>query len=105
MVHLLGLAVADPEPPGLVVEAVGAGDQLPEGAGAREPGFQVELLGGGVVEGSGDDADDPVGDVEHLTEGLGVAHHLVQGLPGLVVVWRSYHKLLNLLKLVDSAIQ
>lgn len=50
--HLLGLAVADAQASRLVVGAVGAGDELPEGAGAGEPGLQVQLLTGRVVEGA-----------------------------------------------------
>ncbi|KAF3860034.1 hypothetical protein F7725_000289 [Dissostichus mawsoni] len=47
-------SASDAEAPGLVVEAVGAGDQLSEGPGAREPGLQVQLLTGSVVQGASD---------------------------------------------------
>ena len=63
---------------------------------------QVELLGCGVVECAGADADDAVGDAEQLAELLGVADHLLQRLPRLVVVRRGDHELLNLLELVDA---
>lgn len=49
--HLLGLAVANAEASGLVVSAVGAGDQLSEGRGTGEPGLQVQLLTGRMVQG------------------------------------------------------
>ena len=41
----------------------------------------------------------PVGYVEFLAEFFGIAHHLVQGLPGFVVVGRGYDKLFDFLKL------
>ena len=63
---------------------------------------QVELLGCGVVEGSGADADDAVGDAEQLAELLGVADHLLQRLPRLVVVRGGDHELLDLLELVHA---
>ena len=50
--HLLGLPEADAEAAGLVVQAVGARHQLPEGGRARKPGLQVQLLTGCVVQGT-----------------------------------------------------
>jgi hypothetical protein len=41
---------AQAAPPHLEVCAVGAGDELAVGLGSREPGLQVVLLGGGVVQ-------------------------------------------------------
>ncbi len=50
LIHLFGLAISHSEPPSLVVQAVGARDELPECSATREPGFDVELLGGSIVQ-------------------------------------------------------
>ena len=63
---------------------------------------QVELLCGGVVECARADADDAVSDAEQLAELLGVADHLVERLPRLVVVRGGDHELLDLLELVHA---
>lgn len=57
--HLLGLAIADAQAPGLVVCAVGTGDELAEGARAGEPGLQIQLFAGRMVQGAwrGDSAE------------------------------------------------
>ena len=85
----------------MVVQAVGARDQLPERSRPGEPSLQIKLFGSGVVEGSAADADHAVGDLQQLAELLRIADHLVKGLPTLVVVGGGQDKLLDLLKLVD----
>lgn len=97
----LGLcAVADLEGPGLVVGAVGAGHELLVLALEGEPGLEVELLGGGVVERPGYDGDDLVGEAEALVELLGDGDHVVEGVPGLLGVGEE--ELLDLLELVHA---
>ena len=48
----------------LVVKTVAAGDELPECPAPREPGLQVQLLSGRVVQSPGHDAHNPVGDLQ-----------------------------------------
>ena len=66
LVHLLGLAVSDSKSSSLIVETVRARDELSVGAGSWEPSFEVQLLGGRVVQRAGDDGDDAVGNVQDL---------------------------------------
>lgn len=47
--HLFGLSIANAQASGLVIGAVGAGDQLSKGPRAREPGLQVQLLTGCMI--------------------------------------------------------
>ena len=49
-VHLLGLPVAHPQPPRLVVKAVAAADKLPESSPSREPRLKVELFGSRIIQ-------------------------------------------------------
>ena len=49
-VHLLGLPVAHPQPPRLVVKAVAAADKFPESSTSREPRFEVELFGSRIIQ-------------------------------------------------------
>lgn len=83
-VGLLLDAEADLEVAGLVIGAVGARDELLELALVGEPGLEVELLGGRVVERARDDGDDAVGDAKGLVEGLAVGDHVVKHLPRLL---------------------
>ena len=99
-VGLLLDAEADLEIAGLVVGAVGARDELLELALVGEPSLEIELLGSGVVERTGDDGDDAVRDAEGLVEGLGVGDHVVEHLPGLLGLGDA--ELLNLGELVDT---
>ena len=66
---------------GLVVGAVGAGDELLVLALEGEPGLEIVLLGGSVVESTRDNADDTVGQAEGLVELLGSVDHLVEVSP------------------------
>ena len=50
----------------LVVSAVGARDKLAIGTTAREPALDVELLGSGEIEGTGDNVNDLVGQAQGL---------------------------------------
>lgn len=79
-------AVADLELAGLIVRAVGARHELLVLALEREPGFEIPLLGGGVVEGARDDGDDLVGEAEGLVEFFRGVDHLVESFPGLLGV-------------------
>lgn len=91
---------ADLKGAGLVVGAVGAGDELLILALVWEPSLKIVLLGGSVVKGSGNDLDHTVWDAEGLVELLGVADHLLEGLPRLL--WVGKDELLDLLELVDT---
>ena len=55
---------------GLVVQTVGAGDQLTilplTLIITREPGLQIELLGGGIIQRAGDDRNGVVREAEGL---------------------------------------
>ena len=66
----------------------------------RKPSLEIVLLGGGEVEGTGDDGDDPVWDFKGLVEFLRGRHHRVEHLPGLFGV--GYTELLDLFKLMDT---
>lgn len=81
VVRLLLLSVADLEFSSLVVGAVGAGHELLVLTLEWEPGLQVVLLGGSIVESTGNDGDDAVGDVQGLVEFFGGVDHLVKVLP------------------------
>ena len=70
LAHLL-VAAADLHGAALVVRAVGAGDELAELLLVGEPGLEVVLLDGGVVELAADDVDDVVGEAERLHVLLG----------------------------------
>lgn len=74
--------ISDIQRPGLIVRAVGAGHEFLVLALEGKPGFEVVFLGGGVVEGAGDDSDDAVGEAEGLVEGFGGVDHGVEGFPG-----------------------
>lgn len=50
--HLLGLPISDSEPASLVICAIRTGNQLTEGTRAWEPGLQVELLTGSMIQGA-----------------------------------------------------
>lgn len=63
---------------GLVVGAVGAGDELLVLALEGEPGLEIVLLGGSVVERTRDNANHTVGQAEGLVELLGSVDHLVE---------------------------
>lgn len=58
----------------LVVGAVRAGDQFPEGAAGGEAGFQVVLLGRRRVELAADDVDDAVRQLQGLVKLLRVGN-------------------------------
>ena len=52
---LVLLSVTDTKTAGLIVSAVGTGDKLAERLATREPGLQIVLLGGRVVQFTRDD--------------------------------------------------
>lgn len=66
---------------GLVVCAVGAGNELLVFTLEGEPGFEVVFLCGRVVQGTGHDRDDLVGETKGLVELLGGGNHFIKGLP------------------------
>lgn len=101
-VHLFRLAVADEQASGLIVQAIAARDQLTERARTAEPGFQVQLLGGRMVQCTGHNVNHAIRNAQVLIEFLGVADHFVHHLPGLVVVRRRQHELLDFLELMDA---
>lgn len=101
-VHLLRLAVAHQEATRLIVKTVAAGDELTEGTGTGEPGLQIQLLGGGVIQSAGHNVHNAVGNAKQLAELLGVANHLVHELPGFAVMRRGEHKLFHFLELMDT---
>jgi hypothetical protein len=84
----------------LVIGAVRAGDQLLVLALEGEPGLEIVLLGGGVVQSTRDDGHDTVWNAKGLVEFLGVGDHVVKLLPGLL--WVSEDELLDLLELMDT---
>ena len=84
---------------GLVVQAVGARNQLAVGALARKPGLEVVFAGRGEVEVARDNVDDLIREADRLAEILGGLDHGVEHLPRFGGV--AEHKLLDLLKLVD----
>lgn len=84
----------------LVVGTVGARNELLVLSLEGEPRLQVVLLGGSVVESTGNDGNNTVGKAKGLVELLGVGDHVVKGLPRLLGL--SDDKLLDLLELVDT---
>lgn len=99
-VGLLLDAETDLEVARLVVGAVGARDELLELALVGEPGLEIELLRGGVVERAGHNGDDAVGDAERLIEGLAVGDHVLEHLPRLLGLRDA--ELLHLCELVHA---
>jgi len=97
--HLLDSAT-DLQVARLVVSAVGARDQLLVSTLEGEPGLQIILLGGSVVQSSRDDRDNTVRKTQGLVEVLRVLNHVVKHLPRLLRL--SQAELLNLLKLVHT---
>lgn len=93
------LSAAHSQVPRLEVGAVRARDQLPVSVVAREPGLQVVLLGGGVVQGPRNNADHPVGQPQALVELLRNLDHFLMGSPR--VFGLAQDELLDLLELVD----
>ena len=76
-----GCNIPDLKLAGLVVGAVGAGDELLVLALEGEPGLEIVLLGGSVVERTRDNANNAVGKAEGLVELLGSVDHLVEVSP------------------------
>jgi hypothetical protein len=66
----------------------------------RKPSLEIVLLGGGEVEGTRNDGDDPVRDFKRLVEFLRGSHHRVKRLPRLIRF--GYTELLDLFKLMDA---
>ena len=86
--------------PRLIVSAIRARDELPEGIVTWEPGFQVVLLGCCIVELSRHDIDDLVRQSEALVKQLRSLDHFLELVPRLVGL--TVDELLDLLELVDS---
>lgn len=74
-------SVSDLEFTGLVIGTVAAGDEFLVFTLEGEPGFEIVLLGSGVVESSRDDGDDAVGEAEGLVEFFGETDHFVEVFP------------------------
>ena len=102
LVHLLRLAVANAQTPRLIIGAVGAGDELAESARAREPRLQIVLLRRGIIQRPAYNDHDAIGKSEDFVKLLGVADHLLQHLPGLVVAGLGDAELFDFLELMDA---
>ena len=85
-VELLRLTVANLQSTGLIVETVGARDELTEFARARKPSFEIEFLRRRVVQFTGDDVHHSVRDAQLLIEFFGITDHLLEHLPRFVVM-------------------
>ncbi|GIX65561.1 RNA 3'-terminal phosphate cyclase [Babesia caballi] len=94
LLEVLGVEVA-----GLVVGAVGAGDELTVRTHLGEVRLEVVLLGGSVVERAGHDGNDPVGQVERLVKRPRNGDHLLVMLRR--VLRAADDELLDLLELVN----
>lgn len=101
-IHFFRLTEAHQQPSGLIVQAITARNQFSKCTGSAEPCFQIQFLGGGMVQGSGDNVHDAIWNVEDLAEEFSVANHLVHHFPGFIVMRGGQHKLLDLLKLMDA---
>ena len=101
-VHLLGLPVSDPQSPRLVVQTVATAHQFSKGSAAGEPGLKIKLLRGSVVQSTGDNTHNSVGNVQHFTKIFSIVDHLVHRFPAFIIMGRGDHKLFNLLKLMNS---
>lgn len=95
-----GHAETDLKTTGLVVETIRARDKLLVLSLEREPGLEIVLLGGGVVESSRDDRDDAVWKAEGLVEGFRGGNHFVKGFPRMLRVGND--ELLDLLELMHT---
>lgn len=80
-VSLLLLAVTDLKLAGLVIEAVGARDELLVLALEGEPSLKIVLLRGSVVESTGNDGNDAVRKAKRLVELFRGVNHAIEVLP------------------------
>lgn len=86
--------VADLQGARLVVKAVGAGHKLLVLLLEWEPGLQIVLFRGSIVQGTGNDSHNVVRELQGLVELLGSGHHVLECLPRVLRLGQD--ELLNL---------
>lgn len=74
-------AKANLESSGLIVEAVGARNQLLVFLLEWEPRLQVVFLSSGIVQCTRNNRHNVIGELKRLVKLLGIRHHVVKGLP------------------------